>query len=149
DVPATGSHYPDERVADRRVSQVADVRGLVRIDVRVLDNDFPAIRRHTDELLVADQFGKTVAKGRGAVEEEIDVTGSRDLDFLHAGNGAGCGDQLLRNSFGRLLQSLCQLKTHWRREFAQLDFGRLIQDDVGGIDIPSGANCSAKPFFNP
>ena len=45
DRPALKAQQPHERVAERRVPQMADVRGLVRVDGGVLDDDLAAGRR--------------------------------------------------------------------------------------------------------
>ena len=40
DFPARGAQQPDERVAENGIAQMSDVRGLVRIDAGVLDQNF-------------------------------------------------------------------------------------------------------------
>ena len=45
DLAAACLENANERVADRCISQMTDVRGLVGIDVGVLDNNFAAVLR--------------------------------------------------------------------------------------------------------
>src|SRR5262249_6549781 len=92
DLEAEAPQGAHEDVAEDRVAQVADVRGLVGIDVRVLDDDLLAAGRH------ARRAAEQRADERSAVEEEIEVPGAFDARLAYArgkpeGPGEICGDR--------------------------------------------------------
>jgi hypothetical protein len=84
----------DEGVAQRRIAQVADVRGLVGIDVGVLDDAFPRIggcrRGRRSGLSEASR------EERRARQIKIHIPAAGDLDALDAFDG-----QKLRGNFLR------------------------------------------------
>ena len=58
------AQQPDQRVAERGVAQVADVRRLVRVDRRVLDDDFARLRRAAGETSPARRARTNAARSR-------------------------------------------------------------------------------------
>ncbi len=79
--PAVRAQHADERVAQHRVAQMADVRGLVRIDIGVLDDDLAGNRLAGFVRCV--QHGVTV---RAAVQPHVDVAVARHFERRHAVN---------------------------------------------------------------
>jgi hypothetical protein len=78
---AAGAHHAHERVAQRGVAQVPDVRRFIGVDVGVLDDDLAAA--------VAAGFGRCgmqQAKRVGAVETDIDVSVAGHFERRHARN---------------------------------------------------------------
>ena len=105
----------DEGVAHDGVAEVADVRGLVRIDVRVLDDDALAAvasRRHD---------GADVRRReRAAVEAEVEVAGTLDADRLHERRQGHPVRQRLRDLARLSFERLRQLQRHRRGQVAHV-----------------------------
>src|SRR6185436_17664399 len=66
-----------QRVAERRVAQVADVRGLVRVDRGVLDDRFLWPRRRSRERSSKAEAGE---EERGSIEKNVKVAVRRRID---------------------------------------------------------------------
>ena len=137
---APEAEQPAQRVAERRVPQVADVRRLVRVDGRVLDDGLPGGRRDRGHLA-----GEPRAQERGAVEVDVQVAVRRRDDARHAGHRAERRRDLLRDGAGRLAQPARQLEGERHRQVAQRALGRRLDHDrrevaVGeGVDLARGA----------
>src|SRR6202022_951687 len=93
---ALESKRADQRVTERGVAQVADVRGLVRVDGRVLDDRLLADRAFRRDLLT----GAGEEEGR-PVQVQIQVTVRRRGDAGDAGNRPERLRQLLRDRLRR------------------------------------------------
>ena len=82
DLAPAGAQHAHEGVAQNGVAQVADVRGFVRIDVGVFDDN---LARHGNgrQILATQQPG-----GIGApVQTQVQKTAARNLDGGDAGDG--------------------------------------------------------------
>ncbi len=131
DRPALEPERADERVAERRVPQVPDVRGLVRVDRRVFDDD------------LADQaVGRRRRPGahlrrqkRRPVEVEIQVAVRRGLDLADALDGPDRASQRLRDRPWRLAQLARQLEGDRHGEVAERAPRRRLDDDGGPIGV--------------
>ena len=119
DVPSGVAEEAHEGVAQDGVAQVADVRGLVRVDGGVLNN----------------RLGRIGTGGHGflrglherpkkfcAVEEEIQVSGARHLDSSDAWNRLQRIRNFLRQCARRLLQTLSEFEADRRGGFAHGQF---------------------------
>ena len=117
----------DEGVAQRRIAQVADVRGLVGIDVGVLDDAFRRVgggrRGRRSGLFEASR------KERRARQIKIHIPTASDLDALDAFDGRKLCGNFLRDLPRRALQALGQLEADRRGCLAHLDARRLLRDD--------------------
>src|SRR5262249_37283173 len=85
---AASAKHADEGVAQDGVAEVADVGGLVRVDVGVLDNDLA---------VAGGRSGGASEKGGGispSIEAQIDIAAAGDLQFGNAGDGRNGGDEL-------------------------------------------------------
>ena len=117
-------------VAERGVSQVANVRGFVGVDGRVLDNSLAlggsaARRRRQDPDPLLEE--------RRPVDEDVEVAVGRGRDASDAiAGGETCGD-LLGNRLGRLAQAPGQLECDRRAEIAHGPIGRRFDGDVDGV----------------
>ena len=105
---------PDERIAERRVAQVTDVRRLVRVDRRMLD----------DRLLRRDGLGRHLLPDarddeRRTVEVEVQVPVRRRDDALDAGNRAHRLRQFLRDRARRLAKRTRELEGDRDGEIAE------------------------------
>jgi hypothetical protein len=111
---AAEAQHASERVAERRVAQVADVRRLVRVDRRMLDDRFLhgcAVGRH----LLPDARNEK----RQPVEIQIQIAVGRRFDTSHTGNDADGLRQLLRDRARRFAKRPRQLKGDRHSQIAQ------------------------------
>jgi hypothetical protein len=92
---------------------VSDVRSLVRVDVRVLDDDLAALVARAAVLL--DEPGAQVGR---AIEEGVEVSRSRDLEPCDPLDGLPGRDDRLRQSLRRLARVFGQLEAERGREVA-------------------------------
>ncbi len=107
DFPSEPLEETHQGVAEDGVAQMADVGRLVRVDVRVLDDDLALVPRRFR--FRAREQG---AQENVAIEERVEVTRPRDLDSFDAGGrndraGHGAGDVARR-----LLERASQFETH-------------------------------------
>ena len=115
---------------------MADVRGLVGVDVRVLDDHVPGSPGGLAALVEArDELGGE----RSPIEEEVDVAAAPDLGAPHAGRLG----QLLREALGDLAglaaQPLRQVEGGGQGEVAQLHPRGVLEGDVREVDVESGS----------
>src|SRR4029077_17822542 len=116
-VPSRTPQQPYERVAERGITQMPDVRGFVGIDVGVLDH---ALRLSGRNFVRAGMRGlreRCREKSR-AVEIEIDVAPTGQLCARDSRNCGQFRSDLLRNLSWRTAQSLGLLKGDRRGYFA-------------------------------
>ena len=105
------------------VAQVADVRGLVRVDRRVFDDDLSS----TGGAARAAARSVAPAGRRRAIEEEVQIAVRRGL---HAGDACDCpesGGELLRDGAWRLPQASGQ--------FERDRDGQVAERASGGVSI--------------
>src|SRR5687767_11309899 len=77
----------DEGITQSRVAQVAYMRSLIGVDVRMLYDNFTVEVRvpHAAIEFLSDALGQT-ARQRAAVEKEIKIAAARDVDFPNSRN---------------------------------------------------------------
>ena len=119
------AEQPAEGVSERGVAQVADVRGLVRVDGGVLD----------DGLFGGGRRRRSVAVHPGVemvdpIEEEIDVA-VRRLNACEPVQASEPPDDLLRDDFRRLAQPSSQLERERHRQIAERAARRNVDDNGG------------------
>jgi hypothetical protein len=113
-----GLQHPRKAVAQDRVSQMPDVRCLVRIDARMLDQ--PKART-ADHCVLIRSHPTNHAR---AIELHIQIARTGDLHRSYTRRIGQRSLQLLRNRSRRLLQPLGQLERHRHRHLAELDLRR-------------------------
>ena len=97
---------------------MAHVRSLVGIDAGVLNQTEP-LATHTRMFVCRD-----ATDHRGAVQLQVQITGTGDFDRSNALNRRELGLQLRSDRARSLLQPLRQLKRDGHSHLAQLDLGR-------------------------
>ncbi len=123
DHPALKAEEPHERVAERRVSKMPDVRGLVRVDRRMFDDDLAAGFGRA-------AFAPEPLSGQGrSVEKEVEVPVGRRVHTCHAGNRAERVRDLFRDRARRLPQPARQLEGDGDRQIAERAAGRNVDHD--------------------
>ena len=122
------AQHPHHRVAQHRIAQVPDVRGLVGIDAGVLDDD-PA-ERWVHAARRAAGFGTQVLPKRPAIEKRVQVAATGHLHACNARYRRQRARDFLRDLPRRFLQPLSQLKAHRRSRFAEFQLRRPLQRDV-------------------
>ena len=135
-MPAARLENADERVADCGVAEMPDVCRLVGIDVRVLDNDFPAVLRNNAQPPARHQFVEGIPHDDGAIEKEVDIARSGQLDLVDSGNVSHRPNQFFCDGARSLFQLLREFKADRRREFAQLNLWRLVENNVPNFKVP-------------
>ena len=124
----------DQRVAERRVPQVADVCRLVGIDRRVLDDGLAAGVRPR-----RCSRGQPFAQERRSLEEEVQITVRCRGDALDAFERSEVTGDLLRNRPRRLAQPPRQLERHRRAEVAEVAIGRVLEGERAAVPTGSSA----------
>ena len=123
----------DEDVAEDGVPEVPDVGGLVRVDVRVLDDDLP---------------GGALDRGRGdehrgeglrAVEEEVHVAAPFDAPAGDDRRQDERRGELLGDLPRGAAEDLRQLEGDRQGEVAELDLRGGLDDETRGLDAPEAA----------
>src|SRR5262249_31609831 len=110
--------------------------GFVRIDIRVLDDDFPFV--------TANFAHATAPARRGSIEKEVDVPVSRYFHPVDSIDLPELRDQLFRNRARSLLQLALELESRRRGQFPEIDFWSLVQDDFRRFDVPLRPNSRTK-----
>ena len=124
DLAPLKAEQPHQRVAERGIPQVADVRRLVRVDRRVLDDNLAAAGRRRGRLARAEPL----AHQRVAREKQVDVA-VRGFDPRDSSDRAERCRQLLADDFRRLAQPARQLEGDRQRQIAERPGRRRIDDD--------------------
>ena len=119
-----------ERVAERRIPQMADVRGLVRIDGGMLDHGLAGFDPQRRDLAAhpADQK-------RGAIEIEIEIAVRCDVDPRDSRDRSDRAGDLLGDGPRRLAQRPRQLERDRHRQIAQRAVGRDFDGERRKIDL--------------
>jgi len=110
-----------------------NVRSLVGVDVRMLDNDFSFIRRKPTQTAAANRCC--------AIQIEIDVAGAGDLHSLDTVEFSYFRDKFFCDSTRSFLEMTRKLKRNGRSEFAEIHFRSLVQNDFRRLDV---ALCSYR-----
>ena len=97
------AQQPSEGIAGRRVAQMPDVRGLVGIDRRVLDDDLAAFFRLSRRL--RRQADAPLLHPVGAIQEEIEIAVGRGVDARDALDRSERRRKLLGDGARRLAQA--------------------------------------------
>ena len=126
---AAEAEHTDERVAEGRVADVADVRGLVRVDGGVLDDGLALVGRPAYRRLGPQAGGEK----RRAIEKAVQVPVGGGLDAREAVHGAQCGRQFLRDRARGFPQHSGQFKSDGHGQVAQRAVGRIVNRDDGLI----------------
>ena len=115
DRAARGPQHAHECVAEDGVADVADVRGLVRIDVGVLDDDLPGRRRLARRASAAEQRLAVPA----AVKAKIEVAVACDFELRHPLDRGHFRKDLGGDRPRRFPQFARQLESHSQPQFAE------------------------------
>ena len=142
---------PHERIAQRGVAQMPDVRSLIGIDVGVFDDALSAERHVWADWLDRarpERLGRC-RKKCAAVKEEIDVPGARRL---HPRDARNCRKREFPRDFLRDLprsppQPLGQLKSHRRCRLAHGNLGRTLDHHGNIFDAPLPQNFSQRRTY--
>ena len=138
-----GSH---ERVTEGGVTEMTDVRGLVRIDGRVFDNRFLGPRGRRRKRSRQAQAGE---EERRSLEEDVEIAVRRGFDPGHAWDRAERGGELLRDRPRRFAQAAGQVERHGRSEITQRAVGRILnrnrQVGVGDAVKPGKSVAHTRP----
>ncbi len=123
---ASEAQDADERIAQRRIAQVADVRRLVRVDRRVLDDGLARVvggpRRRC-----AGRDAR--AQERRAIQVAVQVAVRRRFDTRDAFDLAQGAREVLRDRLWRLAQAPRQLEGDGQRQIAERARWRIVDDD--------------------
>src|SRR6266478_3978962 len=116
---------PHHRVAQHRIPRVSDVRRLIRVDTRVLDDDFlsPAFLSLTRSAC----FFLCALPKRLPIKVRIQIPAPRHFDFGNPFDLAQAVGNLLCNLPRRPLHPLRQFKTYRRRCLTHLNLRRPFQ----------------------
>ncbi len=128
----------DKSIAEDGVAEMADVRSLVGVDAGVLDQDLSAYGGSAFAGVIGGRECGAEGKGaRGivALEAGVHVSGAGNFKLLEALGQRHFGDDFFGNLAGRLTKLFRQLKGEWQGELTHLDFGRLVDHDVGQINV--------------
>jgi hypothetical protein len=120
DLRRGSAQHADEGVAQRGVAQVADMRGLVGIDVGVLDDNLSA-----GGVAVGHDRPQLIRIG-SAVEPDIDVAVAGHLQRCHPRNRPDLGGQLGGDFLRRLAQLFGKLEGCRHRDFAEITLPGLL-----------------------
>ena len=118
---AARAQHAHESVAQGGVAQMADMRGLVGVDVGVLDDDLLA-RALRPGGFAAQQTRRV----RAAVQADVDVPVAGHFHGRDAGNGADFLDQLRGNFPRRLAKLFGELEGRGHGHFAEVALPRLL-----------------------
>ena len=121
------AQHAHQRIAQRGVAQVADMRGLIRIDVGVFHDAFGRIGSGAGGLRF--RFLQRGGEKRGPRKIKIHVAAAGDFHALDAFDGRKLRGDFLRDLPRSAFQALGQLEAHGRGDFAHLDAGRFLRDD--------------------
>ena len=129
---AGGAQHADERIAQHRVAEVADVRRFIGVDVRVFHDHF------TGGLRGRGDGQQQTLRVTGAVKADVDITAASEFYGGDAAYGADIIDQFLGDFARRLLELLRQLKSHGQGQFAEAELFGLFDDNGKGDAIARG-----------
>ena len=105
------------------------MRGLVRIDGAVLDENLRPLGDGGARVRL-DQRGR----GFSTRKARVDISGSGDFEAIETIYFAETGDDLFRDLARSLAQALRKFERERQGVLAELDFGRLLDDDGGQVE---------------
>jgi hypothetical protein len=123
---------------------VSDVRGLVGIDARVLNQHF-ARRNFFSWFLIGRQRGRHL----GPIQPHIDVSSAGNFEFVETRHRPNPGDDLFGNLAGSLAEFAGKFKRNRERVFSELNLGGLLDDDAGQIEAIGALQKFAQSFVQP
>ncbi len=128
---AAGAQQANESVAENGVAQVPDVRGLVRVDGAMLDEDLflLGVLRSVDVVL------EKGVDGLAALEAGVDVSGSSNFEAIEALDGSDVGDDFFGDLAWSFSEFLRQFEGKRQGIFAEFDLGRLFDDDIRQLNL--------------
>ena len=135
-VEAAVAQQPHEGVAEAGVPEVADVRGLVRVDARVLDDH---VARATLRRPPIDERLVQVRGDLATLEEQVEVAAARHLGPHHVTRRAQLAGEQLRDLAGLSAQRLGQVERGRQGQVPELHPGRILERDAAGVDVEGGA----------
>ena len=114
DILPRGAEHADKGVAQDGVAEMADVGGLIRIDVGMLDDDFfrgggrmGALSRQKSSAVIS------------AIQAEVQVSVSGNFNRGHTFDFADRGRNLSGDRFRSFLQLPRKLKRRWKGDFTE------------------------------
>ena len=129
DAPPGAAQHAHQRIAQRGVAQVADVRGLVGIDVGVFDDAFGRVGEPRPAGVGVPHPSRRPREKRRAKNKDSrsppPATSTRSTPSI----GGKLRGDFLRDLPRSALQALGQLEADGRGDFAHLDAGRPLRDD--------------------
>ena len=125
DFPARAAQKPDECVAENGIAEVTDVRGLVGIDARVLNQDFSA-RSLADGFRGGGESGSHPCP----IDTYIQIAGGSCLHFCNAFDGADIGTDSFCDFQWGGAKRFSERKNR-NREVSEFDLWRLFDDHPG------------------
>ena len=122
-------------MALRRCPMCAALLGLMlvcstRILPLTLAAPSPAMTRSADDCAASQGLRRHVAP-----QPRVDVAGAGNLQLLESLGQGKFGDDLLGNLARSFAQALGQLEREGQRELAHGHVGRLVDDDVGQVEV--------------
>src|SRR5271168_530021 len=108
----------DQGVAEHGVAYVADVRGLVRVDAGVLDDNFPARRGRRGRGIFCAAY---VFPKRWAIKKGIQVARAGDFQAFYTLDFSKTVGNFLRENARSFFQAFRQFKAHGGSGFAHFD----------------------------
>src|SRR5712692_3709921 len=82
----------------------------------------------------------------GPIYAYIDVSGTSNFELFETGHRADPGDNLFGNLAGRLAELAGEFKGNRQRIFSELNFGRLLYDELGQVETVCTLQKSAQSF---
>ncbi len=131
------------------IPQMADVRGLVGIDVGVLDHDLAlaSIRLGRGTIRTLQRAAKKLR----AVEIGVQIARSSDFQPGNPRHRAHRGSDFLGKLPWHALQKFSEFETHWRRQLTHRQTGGPCGGHIGLGAVPTGnivGQTLAKAGFN-
>jgi len=133
DGDASEAQHADQRIAERGIPEMTDVRSLVGIDRRMLDDRLPA--------LGAESRGRGLqpfAEKRRTVEEEVEVSVGRGGYLPDALDSAEGRRDFLRDHARCLPQPAREFEGDRRAEVAQLSIRRVVERQRRRLGLVDG-----------
>ncbi len=148
--PARKTQQPDERITKNGIPQMPDMRRLVGIDARMLDQHFAGVNiRGHERKSLERKIGGQRRSQFGAPYPDVDVPRARHLKFFKTGDRTDPGNDFLGNLARRLAKFPGKLKSDRQGVFAEFNSRRLLDDDVRDLQLVSAPQKLAQMFDQP
>src|SRR5271157_3994021 len=136
---ARGAQQPHKCIAENGIAQVPDVRRLVGIDAGMLNQNVATDIRAAFAS-VSGNFNLRSAARQNlrrlvTLQTSVDVARACDFELLEAIRQRQLSDGVFRDLARSFAQALGQFERERQRELAHLHRRRLIDDDVGHLDL--------------